>query len=57
MIENVKVSGIASRWSEDQVTGQLGYSLSRTEHEVGGEVADLKSSLTRVTNGDARAME
>lgn len=47
MIEYLKVSGIANWWSDDEVTRQLGYSLNRTEHEVGGGVvADLKSSLT-----------
>ena len=39
------------------MTRQLGYSLSRTEHEGGGEVADLKSYLAKVINGDARASQ
>ena len=58
MTEYVKVSGIANWWSEDQVTGQLAYSLSRTKHEVVGEVADLKSFFDTLqiasVDGDAR---
>ena len=48
MIEYFKVSGIANWWSEYKVTRQLGHSMSRTEHEVGGEVADLKSYLAKI---------